>query len=747
MVTAKMARRLQPPQRPQSTQKRLTRSRAQKQGVSLPSTFSAVTPPDRVRRGKKITQRIQRQNQSTPDPPSSISPSPPPAEPSLPSPVTVEEPPISTPVPAEAASAQAETPKTSWTMSPLKFGSSMLASLSFLSPLRRSTRSVATPSAPPPPPSTPAQPSLSATSHVAPVPHISHESAQEERESPVPSSPEDKSTPQPVPTPNSRNLTPKTPIRRQLPPLKPMMTGRKRKIRQEYAVLQREKELRAQGLLGPESEDVRSRRREIEHTIWLMDAHEKSKRGEDHDDWVADESRGTGDKRKNVGKTFAVPDSESDNEVDEFSSETASSTQRHILTPQSQLQKIPTPNLPPPSSATPTASSPPRVGRTFAVPEYSSSEEGTIFDIRDSDVMSIEDAYDIKPVAQWKDNDYKDWLVKAYGFDPAQLAKEVPFMKDGEVPPMFMKAHWAVVGMRDRAREEIQAEMQHFREEELRRARQAIEEEKRKMLREVEDFKHQLISETSEEEQNLKGEFEDWRKKRAQVKANYNGLTLVEQVHQSGARDNNKYGFPYSSPDNTTLLDNVFAVAAANAAENGTTTPPSEIDRDAPPTPTPAHVQLPGNSNGTLSKAINVTWSESNQIHNHAAPGPNEPVKTTTPLPKSALKGRQLESLERKMSEATRYTPKQPSRLREVSEVAKPSADKPPLFQGKAGAGAINYQLLDTPYVEVREQLYDIIANAPTPNIPAWGTTDDPQILPTPYPEVREQVLSMYFAH
>lgn len=525
------------------------------------------------------------------------------------------------------------------------------------------------------------------------------------------------------------------------------MTGRKRKIRQEHAVLQRENELRGQGLLGPESEDARAKRRELDYTVWLMDAHDKSKRGEGHNDWVPDDSREIGEKRKNVGKTFTVPESESDNEADDLSTETSQTTQRRVLTPHSQLQKLPIPNLAPQQSTTPVVS-PPRVGRTFAVPEYSSSEDGTIFDIRDSDVMSIEESYDIKPVAQWKDNDYKEWMVKAYGFDPTQLAKEVPLMKEGEVPPMFMKAHWAIVGMRDRAREEIQAEMQQYREEELRRSRHSIEDEKRRMLREMEDFKHRLLSDVSEEEQNLKSEFEDWRKQRALVKAGYNGLTLAEQVHQSGGRENNKYGFPYSSPDSSSLLENVFAVAAANAAENTTGTLLSEGERNAPPTPTPAHAQLPPNSTTTPSKTINVTWAESNQIHNNAAPGPNEPVKTNTPLPKSALKGRQLESLERKMSEATRYTPKQPSRLREVSEVAKPSAsDKVPPFQGKAGAGVINYQFLDTSYVEVREQLYDIIANAPKPNISPWGTADGPQILPTPYPEVREQVLSLYFAH
>jgi hypothetical protein len=497
-----------------------------------------------------------------------------------------------------------------------------------------------------------------------------------------------------------------------------MLTGRRRKIRAQIEQYEREKELRDRGLAPAETDAERTERKKTEYTSWLMNAHQKAKRGEDYDEWNPDDSRQVGEKRKNTGKTFAVPELDDDDmsEKEEQPPETTQHSSRQTLVPQTPLKN--SPNLPAPAPSQPTMPSPPRVGRTFAAPDYSLSDENsTTFDIRDSDIMSITSDYKSKPVTEWSSQDYNEYLKSAYGFDPVQLAKEIESMRDGEIPDTFMKAHQAIVDMRDRAREEIYREMQQYRDAELAEFRQAVEEEKLA----------------------LEQEFNGFRDRRARIKAQYNGLTLVEDVQQPGNNENNKWGYPGSSPDNSAVLENVFAMAASNTADNMTATLPTETETNIPPTPNPAHAQLPSTTNGT-AKNTNVSWAE-NIVYNHAAPGPNEPVKSNTALPKSALKGRQLESLERKMSEATRYTPKQPSRLREVSEVTKASAgDKFPSIMATDGS---NFMISTDPYPELREQLQSYFTELPIAT-ELWYSGDSFAKSYSPYTEVREQALTTF---
>jgi hypothetical protein len=505
----------------------------------------------------------------------------------------------------------------------------------------------------------------------------------------------------------------------------PMLAGRRKKIKAQIEQYEREKELRDRGLAPAETNDERTERRKTEYTSWLITAHQKAKRGEDFDDWTPDDSRKIGEKRKNTGKTFAVPELEDDDfsDTDEPSPERSQLPSMRSFVPRSPFETSPNLTAPqpthPPQHTQSIMASPPRVGRTFAAPDYSISDvNSTSFNIRDSDMMSLTSDYKPKPVAEWTGQDYKEYLKSAYGFEPEQLAREVESMRDGEIPDTFMKAHQAIVDMRERARDEIYREIQQYRDVELAGIRQAVEEER----------------------MALENDYNEYRQQRALVRAQYNGLTLAEDAQLPGTSGNNKWGYPFSSPDNSTVLENVFAVAASNAAGNLTATKFTETEQNAPPTPNLAHAQLPS-ANGT-AKNTNVSWAE-NVIHNHAAPGPNEPVKSSTPLPKSALKGRQLESLERKMSEATRYTPKQPSRLREVSDVTKTAgSDKFPPVMATDG---MNYMMPMTadPYPELRKQLNSYFTEMPI-STDFWTSGDSFVDVYNPYAEVRAQVLTTF---
>jgi hypothetical protein len=529
------------------------------------------------------------------------------------------------------------------------------------------------------------------------------------------------------------------------------MTSRKKKIRVEHERLEEERRLRNQGLRPAETEKEREDRLKIAHTVWLMDAHAKKNRGEPWEDFVPDQNQEVGQKRKNVGRTFAVPEDDSDG--DDTPSSPERTPRRRLLTPRSPLKKgalSNTPQLPPPQfSQLPQPSqpprpprpslpepsiihppSPPRVGRTFAVPEDSGSEISE-YSVRDSDMMSVDVApWDMKRVVEWTQDDYEGWLKIAYGFDPTQLAKEVSKMEAGAVPDMFLKAHWAILAMRQRAKDELAAEMKAIREEEVEKLRRQTAVEIERLRSVYNETKDQLELEFSEEQEALREEYMEFRKRRALIKAHHNGTTLREGVDETGHRGNNEYGYPYSSPDQSSYLENVFAMAETNAAKNVEAAGPTDADRNTPPTPSPAHAELPSNAaftplnnkdTSTMNAAKpNVTWSE-NVIHNHAVPGPNEPIKPNTPLPKSALKGRQLESLERKMSEATRYTPKQPSRLREVSDVPKPAAS--PVIPSISLDGIQSYL---KPRTRVSIQYADLIASmsdqGPKPQTSLWGS-------------------------
>jgi hypothetical protein len=411
----------------------------------------------------------------------------------------------------------------------------------------------------------------------------------------------------------------------------------------------------------PASEEEKRERVELAFKVWNHEAHQKKLRGEVYDDWNPDEWAQIGEKRKNtgevkdlsperkVGKTFEVPQDESDEE--DMSMVVTPTPSRVILEPRTVKRTSPsrksnlfssdvemTENSIIPLTSTSPSTSPKRTGRTFELDYDKYDEDEPNSPVKNGDIMSIT-SDGLKPVGLWTPEDFTNYLKENYSFDPVQLATEVKNMEHGQMPSQLMQAFRAIQDIRARATSELQHEMYQKRQD---------------FEADLDDIRQKKLKEGL----LLIKEYEDLLSKREAVRGYYNGETLAANVRGAITPSENKYSYPYVeasppfTPENPSL-----ALAESNSTSNVENIIPTwdDIHRE--------RVQPRSESN----KQASVSWAQ-NTVYNHGIQGPNEPSQPDTPHPKPALKGSQLESFERKKSEATRYTPKQPSRLREVSD-------------------------------------------------------------------------------
>jgi hypothetical protein len=420
----------------------------------------------------------------------------------------------------------------------------------------------------------------------------------------------------------------------------------------------------------PKSQRVGDNESADESTTSLREAHRNANAKSEE----PETSPSHGKKRRMVGKTFKVPDyddsaSEGDTspvkpvedrpKLKPFlgkSAESADDSSRVL----GQKQNAQSPFDTAEANATERA-----LGRTYKVPDYSSSDLSSIMSLDPTPQPAGQSQSKGKSMSEWTLEDAKQYMKLEHGWDPESLAAEVSLMQRGEMPSIFIKAQEGIALMKSQAAADLREYMDGFRRREFARVRA-----------EVTAYRHSLIDEIEERRMELAAINQEIGKKHAQLIAEKSADEMAAEV-----------------ADQTPPMPSGFNMFAASNGHDWNKAPPAS--------PSPSHAQLP------QTPKASVTWTEQHKTNHTTSPGPNEPPKyagaanTTTPAPKSALKtngtakangvpppnaqpqieegrsstltGPQRQSYERKMSEVNKYTPKQPSRLREVSRLSSSS--------------------------------------------------------------------------
>jgi hypothetical protein len=375
-----------------------------------------------------------------------------------------------------------------------------------------------------------------------------------------------------------------------------------------------------------------------------------------------------------AGRTFMVPEDDSDNE--------------------SELE------MAEPSHAAPVKGSP---GRTYGLfYDDNSSEEGDFSEVADVEVTTTAAAAipQVAPeeVRFWNQTQFQNYLDVEHGLNPAVLETAANELRAGKTPEFITDFNARMTQLEQVARTEIERDMERFRERSVQEVRRELEAARTEMATRI----HAEIRAQVEDE--IRNEYRQTLAEKnklvlelsailpfARLNCDNDNLTSaivskVAKFYQASKANGGPQG--NSSPVADEAMANIFDTASYDV--NAADVDAAPIWTQAPPaSPSPAHATLPTTKQGVSFGE--ASYSTVASPPHHEPPkysGANNGPSTAAPT-KSSIKAKQpvidesmanmtasqQQSYQRALSDVTKYAPKQPSRLREVSDpVASPNA-------------------------------------------------------------------------